>query len=596
MNSDGAKKKHFSKKRIVISIICIIAVLAAGMLVYAASQLKYENIYKGISIGNINVGEMTKAEAENAVNKYAKQYNDLKLSFKCRDIEFDVPVSSLSFKVDSKKLADKAYKIGRSKSNIKNLKTIISGKKKGYTVNFDFSFDEERLLLMVTEAIQEKTTDSTPMTVETGTDRLYVTNAVKGKGADNKKIISDVKSILSDLKEKNKTINVEIIDTNADNLTADEFYNEYNREAKNAVYTKTADGHKIEPEVVGITLDKTEVKRILEENKNNTQTYEIPAKITYPSVTAKQLEDKYVNHIIASYTTSFAGSSANRCANIALAASKINGYVVNPGKRFSYNAVVGPRTAAAGFKIAHVYVGNQVADGIGGGICQVSSTLYNAVVLSDLKIVSRTNHSIPVGYTPLGRDATVSYGSIDFVFENNKSYPVSVKATISGQQITVSIVGTETPDYTVEFATEYVKAIPYSTEKVNDSSLADGQTKTVSAGSNGSIVNSYRVYKKNGKEINRKYEAKSTYSPVSAKVMVGTAKPADEPVPQPKPAEPAPAPEPTIPQVPENPDANSPSENTPTDTQTSSPADSTPQQKPNTDSAPKDSTDDPLDV
>ena len=136
MNSDGAKKKHFSKKRIVISIICIIAVLAAGMLVYAASQLKYENIYKGISIGNINVGEMTKAEAENAVNKYAKQYNDLKLSFKCRDIEFDVPVSSLSFKVDSKKLADKAYRIGRSKSNIKNLKTIISGKKKGIYSKF----------------------------------------------------------------------------------------------------------------------------------------------------------------------------------------------------------------------------------------------------------------------------------------------------------------------------------------------------------------------------------------------------------------------------------------------------------------------------
>ena len=190
--------------------------------------------------------------------------------------------------------------------------------------------------------------------------------------------------------------------------------------------------------------------------------------------------------------------------------------------------MVGPRTAATGFKMAHVYVGNEVVDGIGGGICQVSSTLYNAVVMSDLKIVSRTNHSMPVGYVPLGRDATVSYGSIDFVFENDKSYPISIKAAVNGLTLTISIVGTADMDYTVDFVSSTVSTLPFSTVNVEDETLKEGETKTISNGSNGYVANSYRVYKKDGKEYSRKFEAKSTYYPVPAKVAVGVKKEASE--------------------------------------------------------------------
>lgn len=527
MNSVKTKtKKHI---KIIFSAAVIIAVIIASCVVYAASLINSTKIHDGISIGSIYVGNMSKKDALKAVENHIKKCNNSEFDFQCEEIKFNIPMSLLSFKSDSDKLVEKAYNIGRDKNTIKNLKTILSCKNKGYTINFDFSFDEERLLTTVNETIQDKLSDFSPMNVEIGTDRLYVTNAVSGKIVDTHKLLSDIKNQIFELNKQHDIINIKIISTNTENPTADEFFEKYNREAKNAVYTKTEDGHKIEPEIIGIELDKSQAEKILNENKNNNQTYEIPAKITYPEITAKQLEDKYVNHIIASYTTDFSSSTANRCANIALAASKINGYVINPGKRFSYNTVVGPRTSAAGFKNAHVYVGTQVTDGIGGGICQVSSTLYNAVVLADLKIISRTNHSMPVGYTPLGKDATVAYGSIDFIFENNKTYPVSIKTSITGKQITISVVGTETPDYSVEFVTEYVKSIPYSTEKINDNTINAGETKIVSKGTNGSVVNSYRVYKRNGKEFKRVYEAKSTYSPVAEKIKIGTAVPNTQP-------------------------------------------------------------------
>lgn len=111
-----------------------------------------------------------------------------------------------------------------------------------------------------------------------------------------------------------------------------------------------------------------------------------------------------------------------------------------PGQSFSYNQTVGKRTIAAGFKVAGVYANGEVTEGVGGGICQVSSTLYNSVLLSNLEVVERHNHSFNPGYVPAGQDATVSWGGPDFKFKNNRSYPVRIVASVSGGTITVQIL------------------------------------------------------------------------------------------------------------------------------------------------------------
>lgn len=508
----------------------LITVFAMCLLLTSCGKdtLKDTNtICEGVTIASADVGGMTKEQAKKAVEKLGIDFAETVLNFEYEDVSFSVNGQQIDLVAEVDTAVDEAYKIGRSDDKKKNKEDIKTAEKSGIDIALKFSFNKDKFQLEAGNYLGSKTIDPSPMNVEIGEDCLIVTNALPGKIADVEKAADDINKELADLKS-DKAIELEIIEYTPDNLSFKEFKKLYLREAKDAVYTETDGTHNIEPEIVGIDFDEDEAEKILKDNEDNTQPYEIPAKITYPEITAKVLEDKYVNKIMAQYSSSFAGSSAGRVTNIQLAASKINGYVINPGERFSFNKVVGPRTVAAGFKNAHVYVGTQVVDGIGGGICQVSSTLYNAVVMADLKTVSRTNHSMPVGYVPLGRDATVSYGTIDYVFENNKSYPVSIKAGISGTTLTISVVGTSEMDYTVEFATKFIQSIAYGTNTIEDDTLTEGQTKTLENGSNGSVYESYRVYKRNGVEYDRKFESKSRYQPVPAKVAVGTAKPKKE--------------------------------------------------------------------
>ncbi|QGU94691.1 hypothetical protein GOM49_05830 [Clostridium bovifaecis] len=177
------------------------------------------------------------------------------------------------------------------------------------------------------------------------------------------------------------------------------------------------------PEAYGYELDKEKLYNqiscnVTEEQKEFTLYY----KIWRPKTTKEILEKQGIKGKIASFTTAFNSNNKPRSKNIRLAASIINGTIVAPGEVFSFNKVVGQRTRARGFEEAGVYINGNLDEGLGGGICQVSTTLYNAVLLADLEVVERDNHSLTVHYVPLSRDAAVSWGSKDFKFRNNKNY------------------------------------------------------------------------------------------------------------------------------------------------------------------------------
>ena len=515
--------KVLNKKK--ASLLAVIAVLSIFLFASCGEKLEETNlIAEGVRVMGEDVGSLTKADAMKKIEEKEKTIpKDIRMDFVYEDVSFSVSAAQIDFKTDLDKTIENAYSIGRGKDKKQNKNEIKNAKKGKINLDLVFGYDEDKFLLVCADYLGAKITDPSPMNVEIGKDCLVVTNAIEGKIVDIKQAHKDIKDTIFDF-DKKEPIQIKLKSHTPKNLTFDEFKEKYENEPKDAVYTKKDGKHNIEPEVVGVEFDDDKARKIFEENKNSTVSYEIPAKITYPKVTAKALEDKYINNIIATYSTSFAGSSSGRIANIVLAAQKIDGYVVNPGKRFSYNQVVGPRTQAAGFKIAHVYVGTKVVDGIGGGICQVSSTLYNAVVMADLKTVSRTNHSIPVSYVPMGRDATVSYGTIDYVFENNKPYPVSIKAKTQGTTLTISVVGTSDVDYTVDFVSNFVQSIPYQTVTEEVETLAEGETEVLENGSNGSVYESYRVYKKDGVEYKRTYESKSRYQSVTKKVAVGKKK------------------------------------------------------------------------
>lgn len=169
---------------------------------------------------------------------------------------------------------------------------------------------------------------------------------------------------------------------------------------------------------------------------------EKPAEPVKPAEPQKPWVNPY-GQTLATCTTRFNRSQTNRNTNIQLATKACNGYVIQPGATFSYNQVVGQRTAARGYKEAGVYINGSVASGLGGGICQVSSTLFNAALESNMTIVQRTAHSLPVSYLPKGRDATVSWGGPDFKFKNPYKFPVMVGTYYSASQgtLTMSILG-----------------------------------------------------------------------------------------------------------------------------------------------------------
>lgn len=241
---------------------------------------------------------------------------------------------------------------------------------------------------------------------------------------------------------------------------------------------------------------------------------------------AKRIPDEAlaeIKEVVAEYTTTFPASNRPRSSNIRLAASKLNGVILMPGERLSFNGTVGRRTLRAGFKEAGVYKQGKHDVGVGGGICQVSTTMYNAALFANLKIVQRSNHSLPVAYVPLGRDATVDYGSLDLVFENSTKSPLGVVNTYEPGRLTFRILGTKDPSLKVKVIQEGQSSWDRGEQTVYDSSLRPGTRRVIERGSRGHAVRSYRLVYRNGQLVERQALGRSTYGGGPRIVAVGPA-------------------------------------------------------------------------
>ncbi|MDO5435855.1 MAG: VanW family protein [Clostridia bacterium] len=216
---------------------------------------------------------------------------------------------------------------------------------------------------------------------------------------------------------------------------------------------------------------------------------------------------------VSGFTTSTTNNS-NRNTNIKLSAAAINGITVQPGEIFSFNGATGERTKAKGYKAAPAISGGATSDEIGGGVCQTSSTLFNAVARADLEIISRSPHAWPSSYIEKGMDATVNWPGLDFKFRNNTDWPVFIVASYANRKVTVEIYGMKLADgITIDLESETVKTLPQpsGTEYVINTSLKPGESKKTVTGRAGSVVETYKVYYQAGKEIRREKLCTSTY-------------------------------------------------------------------------------------
>jgi vancomycin resistance protein YoaR len=277
----------------------------------------------------------------------------------------------------------------------------------------------------------------------------------------------------------------------------------------------------IQPEKGDVAIDEKALEqKTIEAAENGGTQVTVPVIPASKRISENQL--KQIDEVISTFTTKFPVRKKDRNTNIRIASGKINGFVLLPGDTFSFNTVVGKRTIQDGFKTAPVFKNGKHDMGVGGGICQVSSTLYNAALFADLHIVQRHNHSMPVAYLPLGRDATVDYGSLDMAFKNSLSIPIAISADYEPGKLTFRILGKKDPSQSIKIESEGSKTWDNGTKTVPDPSLLVGTKKVVDKGSRGHSLLTYRVVYKDGVETNREPLGRSYYKGAERVVDVGT--------------------------------------------------------------------------
>ena len=237
------------------------------------------------------------------------------------------------------------------------------------------------------------------------------------------------------------------------------------------------------------------------------------------SIDNNEFNKLYID-LIAEYETNFNEQNINRSTNIKLATSKLNEKIILPGEIFSFNDVVGRRTEEKGFKLAHVYQNGKIVDGLGGGICQVSSTLYNACLYANLNIIERKSHQFMPAYIEVGRDATVVDGYIDFKFKNTRNYPIKLICSADSGKLKCKIYGKkEETEYNVEVKSEILECIKFKSIYEEDDNIKE--KIIVQNGKNGYKSKTYKILKINENIISKELISIDTYNVINEIIKTG---------------------------------------------------------------------------
>lgn len=467
-----------------IFFITLILVTFAIFTIYNALNT---NIISGVYIKGFDVSNLSKSDAKYQLDNYLNNLLPEELKLKHGDFEATISISQIEAKFDTKAAANSAYKVGRQGNIFENNFHVLSTLFWKVNIEPILSVNKEQL----TKNLEEISTQLPDAVIQSSyyidEKNLIVTSGKDGNIVDINQTIEAIKDSISSLACKTNPIEIIVKKATPDEINIEKIHEEIYKTPVDAYYTK--EPFTVYPSENGLDFNISidEAKSIITAEKKDE--YSIPLKVLYPNVTTNMIGTEAFPDLLSEFSTKYAASNRNRTTNLILAANKINGTVLMPGETFSYNKVVGARTIAAGYKEAPIYVQGKVVDGLGGGICQITSTLYNAAVYANLEITQRTNHQFVPSYVTASRDATVVYGSLDFQFKNNRNYPIKLVCSVSGGIANFKIFGLkQEDDYQVEI-----------------SSYETGRTATAI------YSEAYKILKKDGKTVRTDLLSKDTY-------------------------------------------------------------------------------------
>lgn len=519
-NRRNKRKSNSNNNKIIIFTCSIIfAILVFISVIFSLINMGNDKIINGIKIEGIDVSNFSKEQVKEEIDKW---YNEIVLkdiNLYYEDIEEIINVEELELESNIEKTIEEAFQIGRSGNILKDNYDILFSLLFQRKIEININYNEEKLDKKI-EEIGKKL----PGTIIDNSYYIEGEELIIKKGQDGI-IIEKEKAkdlIYKAIKDENKEITIPVKQSKIDKINIEKIHDEIYKEAQDAYITTNPT--KVYAHVNGVDfgISIEEAKQILKEDKDE---YVIPLKITIPNITIESMAEKAFPNKLSEFTTRYDASNKNRSNNLTLASEKVNGTIVLPGETFSYNKIVGERTISAGYKEAAIYSGGKVVQGVGGGICQLSSTLYNAVLYANLEITSRTNHRFLTSYVQAGRDATVSWGTIDFCFKNTRNYPIKIITSVSNGIVRVGIYGIEEEnEYEVEIQSKTLEIIPYKTNYINDNTLDEGVEIVEQYGSNGAKSETYKILKQNGVIISKTLLSTDTYSSLERVIRRGTKK------------------------------------------------------------------------
>ena len=483
----------------------------------------YPNVFPGVTVGTIPVGGMSRSAAVDKIEKESGAlYEGQSVSVTIYETTYDIPVEDVLQSVDSEQSAANAFAVGRTGNPFVRMWNVIKAAAGQNEAQIAATVDEDGLTKTLEDIASKALTEPVEPTWEIGTDTMTIYAGKPGVNFDSAAVeqVLDEKIRLMDFEPYE--VSVELSKT--PQIDIDKIAEQVIGDPVSATVSKE-DGKTIIPEKVGVQFDVEEARTII--GDGSAESYEIPVTTTAAKVTAEKLEEVLFRDTLASCSTSLNEGNVPRTNNVRLASAAINGTILNPGEEFSYNNVVGERTTERGYQSAGAYSGNEIIDEVGGGVCQPSSTLYMAVLRADLEVTQRVNHSFTVAYTPLGEDATVSWGGPDFCFKNDTDYPIKILAEQSNGQLTMTIVGTKTSDKTVTTRTEVIETYTPQRIEKKDNSMMVGQSRVEVSGIPGYSTRTYKIITENG-QTTEELANTSNYIKRDEVVYVGTIQPKAE--------------------------------------------------------------------
>lgn len=516
--------KNDRKLILPIAIISILILVLIFSVIFALININNEKIFDNISIMGIDVSNMTREEANKAVKDVINAKISEELFLKKDDYETSLNANQINAVFDVENAVNQAYNIGRDGNIVTNNYGILWVTLFGKDIDCSLNYDEETLIEKIADISSKLPGAVVQSSYYIEDEELII---VKGKAGLTIKTDELKEQILNELKQINKIYDIITIPTEQvqpEAIDVEKIRNEIYKEPQDAYVSKNPTTVHTHVNGVDFAVSIEAAKEIISEDKDE---YVIPLKITLAEKTLDDLGEEVFPDLLSEYTTIYDPSNKNRSNNLSISAEKIDGTIVMPGETFSYNQTVGERTIAAGYKEAGAYAGGRVVQDVGGGICQTSSTLYNAALLANLEIVDRSNHQFLTSYVSASRDATVAWGSIDFQFKNTRTYPIRIEAEAKNGVCKMAIYGIkEETEYEVLIQSVVNSYLPYTTVYEDDPTLAEGKEVVEQSGYTGCTSEAYRILKLNGEVVSKTLLSKDTYDPMTRIIRRGT-KPAE---------------------------------------------------------------------